>query len=181
MSEEDAVLQPNIRESSIRGPYITGRRKPDRPAAVPDDRGNYCCARSLQTSIPTRILHRTRRLLARTRGGCTQRSRSCARDKKLEALRLKSSKAPCTRPNGECPLTMMRCTLPSSQSARTSCVYSGFSQSLARQHRRADPRSSTLAHLRLKRCRCWLFEGSECGALRATMLPRCEDRQEESK
>jgi len=45
-------------------------------------------------------------------------------------------------------LTMMRWTLPSSQSARTSCVYSGFSQSLARQQSRADPRSRTLAHLR---------------------------------
>lgn len=44
-------------------------------------------------------------------------------------------------------LTMIKCTFPSSQRARTSCVYSGFSQSLARQHRRADPRSSTFAHL----------------------------------
>jgi hypothetical protein len=43
--------------------------------------------------------------------------------------------------------TMMMCTPPSSHRARTRRVYSGFSQSLARQHRRAVPRSSALTHL----------------------------------
>lgn len=70
-----------------------------------------------------------------------------ARDKGLDLFKLRASFL--RKANSECSsLTMMRCTLPSSQSARTSCVYSGFSQSLARQHRRADPRSSALAHLR---------------------------------